>query len=115
MRLPTLLLISPLLLSCESRPETISYFKEVTGLGLCQGATVRNLNADAPDRSPGFDSMYIVLVEMPPICESAFRRATERRIGISCERGKRCAGNTAEGDFIEVQPIQAGFRVTHST
>jgi hypothetical protein len=115
MRLSALLLISPLLLSCESRPETISYFNEVTGLALCDGATVRNLNADSPDRSPGFDSIYIVLVKMPLVCESAFRRATERRIGTACERAERCAGNTVEGDFIEVQPLQAGFRVTHST
>ncbi|GGO97438.1 hypothetical protein GCM10011329_26300 [Stakelama pacifica] len=115
MRVSALPLISLLLLSCQGRPETISYFEKVTGVELCQGATVRNLNAESPDRSPGFDSIYVVLVKMPSSCRSAFQQAIERRIGAACEQGKRCAGNTTEGDFIEIQPTSAGFRVTQST
>ncbi|MFL6769218.1 MAG: hypothetical protein ACJ8FH_05555, partial [Sphingomicrobium sp.] len=70
--LPLLVL---LLASCGNRPETTEYFTSVTGVPLCPGATVRNVNADAPDRSPGFDSIYIVDVAMPEACKAPFAKA----------------------------------------
>ena len=112
-------LLLPLLLlpltSCDNRPETTEYFTSVTGLPLCSGASVRNLNADALDRSPGFDSVYIVDVAMPPSCKASFARAVGQRIGAQCEPSERCSGNSMDGDFYGFEPISAGFRVTYST
>jgi hypothetical protein len=104
-----------LLTSCTSRPETKDYFTKVTGLRLCEGATVRNVNADSPDRSPGFDSVYIVDVTMPASCRSSFLTAVGQRIGARCNEAKRCSGNANNGDFYSVEARLNGFRVTHST
>ena len=110
--LPLLVL---LLASCGNRPETTEYFTSVTGLPLCSGATVRNLNDRAPDRSPGFDSIYVVEVTMPASCKSSFAKAVGQRIGGRCKPSQRCSGNANDGDFYGVEPLPVGFRVTHST
>lgn len=110
--LPVLLL---LLSSCDERPETFAYFTKTTGLPLCSGASVRNVNSTAPDRSPGFDSIYIVEVSMPRTCKSSFLNAVGQRIGAQCDGSKRCSGNATNGDFYGIVPGGGGFRVTHST
>ena len=87
----------------------------MTGLPLCPGATVRNVNADAPDRSPGFDSIYIVDVAMPAACKAPFAKAVGQRIDAQCEPSEGCSGDAKDGDFYGVEPLPVGFRVTHST
>ena len=114
LRAPLPLLIL-LLASCSERPETAEYFTKVTSLPLCAGAPVHNVNADAPDRSPGFDSIYVVDVSMPPGCKVTFARAVEEQNGAECEASKGCSGNSNNGDFYRVEPLQAGFRVTYAT
>jgi hypothetical protein len=111
----TLLILCLFLASCGSRPETRDYFKQVTGLALCEGASVHNVNAHAPDRSPGFDSIYIVDVTMPAVCKASFVKAVAARIGGPCEPLKSCSGNSSTGQFLSVEPIRDGFRITHST
>jgi hypothetical protein len=103
------------LTSCGNRPETTEYFTSVTGLQLCPGASVRNVNADAPDRAAGFDSIYIVDVAMPPACTAPFARAVGQRIDAQCEPSKHCSGNAEDGDFYGIEPLPVGFRVIHST
>ena len=110
--LPTMCL---LLTSCSSRPETADYFTRVTGLPLCKGATVRNVNAAAADRSPGFDSIYIVEVTMPGACKASFVKALVAHIGTACEVSRGCSGNSSTGEFYEVHPLRGGFRITHSS
>ncbi len=109
------LILSVLLASCTGRPQTAEYFTKVTGLPLCTGGSVRNLNADAPDRSPGFDSIYVVEVTVPAKCQAAFLKAVGQRIGAVCTLTERCAGNSRNGEFYSIEPLQGGFRVTHST
>lgn len=104
-----------LLASCGNRPETAQYFTSVTSLPLCSGASVRNVNANDPGRSPGFDSIYIVDVAMPAACKAPFAKAVGQRIGAKCEPSERCSGNAKNGDFYGIEPLPAGFRVTHST
>lgn len=103
------------LVSCVDRPETSEYFTEITGLPLCAGSTVRNVNADDPGRSPGSDSIYIVDVTMPLACERNFRSAIERQIGVKCEAQARCSGRAKSGEFYSVAPLRKSVRVTHST
>ena len=111
-----LLLLSTLLLtSCDNRPATREYFTSVTGLPLCSGASVRNVNADAAGRSPGFDSIYIVDVTMPATCMARLAKAVGQRIGAQCKPSEHCSGNAKNGDFYGIEPIPVGFRVTHST
>jgi hypothetical protein len=110
--LPALLV---LLASCEERQETAAYFTKVTGLPLCSDASVRNVNSNAPDRSPGFDSVYIVEVSMPASCKGSFVNAVGQRIGAQCDRSAGCSGNAKNGDFYRIEPRAAGFRVTVST
>jgi hypothetical protein len=108
-------LLGLLLASCGNRPESTAYFTSVTGLTLCSGASVRNVNANAPDRSPGFDSIYVVDVTMPEPCIAPFAKAVGERIGARCEPSQGCSGNAKGGDFYSIEPHPAGFRVTHST
>lgn len=109
---PVLLLLLP---SCGERPETTAYFTKVTGLPLCPGAAVRNVNAHAPDRSPGFDSIYIADISMPATCRSSFLRAVGQRIGAQCDGSNGCSGSASNGEFFGIEPRGAGFRVTHAT
>jgi hypothetical protein len=104
-----------LLASCGSRPETRAYFKQVTAVPLCDGASVHNVNAHAPDRSPGFDSIYIVDVTMPAECKASFINAVAAQISKGCDPSQRCSGNSSTGQFLSVEPIRDGFRITHST
>ena len=104
-----------LLASCSSRPETTDYFTKVTGLPLCTGATIRNINADSPGRSPGFDSIYIVDVTMPATCKASFVKAVVDRIGAACEPLRGCSGNSSTGEYYGVQPSPDGFRITYAT
>jgi hypothetical protein len=104
-----------LLAACSTRPETPDYFRSVTGLPLCRGATVRNVNADSPDRSPGFDSIYIVDVAMPAACKPSFINAVAGRISAACDASHVCSGHASTGEFYGVEPLAGGFRVTHST
>jgi hypothetical protein len=110
-----LTLLSLLLASCSGRPATPEYFTKVTRVPLCSGASVRNLNADAPDRSPGFDSIYIVDVTIPAECEAAFYSAVAQQIGSSCDPASGCSGYSSNGDFYQVERHQNWLRVTHST
>ncbi len=103
------------LASCGYRPETTEYFTSVTGLSLCPGASVHNVNADASDRAPGFDSIYIVDVAMPETCKAPFAKTVGQRISAQCKPSERCYGNAKNGDFYGVEPLPVGFRVTHST
>ena len=112
---PMLLVLLVLLTSCGERQETAAYFTKATGLPLCSDASVRNVNANAPDRSPGFDSIYIVDVSMPVSCKSSFLEAVGQRIGAQCDGSKGCSGNAKDGDFYGIEPRAAGFRVAHST
>jgi len=112
MVLATLLLF---VTSCSDRPENPDYFTKVTGLRLCSGATIRNVNANAPDRSPGFDSIYIVDVTMPASCEGTFMKTVSDRIHSACDPAKICSGNASNGDFYQVQLIDGALRVIHST
>lgn len=111
----TLLVLSVLVVSCGGREETPEYFTKVTGLPLCKGTTVRNVNAQDPGHSPGFDSIYIVDVRMASACKPPFLKAVASRIGHACFPSSGCSGNSANGDFYAVKPLPAGFRVTHST
>jgi len=115
MRPLTLATLALCLASCSGRPETRRYFKQVTGLDLCEGASVRNVNAHAPDRSPGGDSIYIVDVTMPAACNAAFVKGVAAKMGQACELSRGCSGNSPSGEFLGIQPIRSGFRVTHST
>lgn len=108
-------LLALLLSSCSDRPGTAAYFTNVSGVPLCSGASVSNVNADAPDRSPGFDTIYIVEVSMPATCKGPFAKAVAQRIGAQCEPMEGCSGNAKNGDFYGVEPTSIGFRVTHST
>jgi hypothetical protein len=112
-----LAMLTLLLASCGGRPETKQYFTKVTELPLCESATVRNVNADAPDRSPGFDSIYIVDVMMPETeaCYGPFLTAVEARLNTPCAPIAGCSGISSNGEFYEVHTIRGGFRVTHST
>ena len=103
------------LVACGDRPETSEYFTKVTGLPLCDGSTVRNVNADDRGRSPGFDSIYIVDVTMPPACDAIFRNAIGRQIGVRCEARTHCSGRAKNGEFYNVEPLRNGVRVIHST
>lgn len=104
-----------LLQSCGERPETTTYFSQVTGLPLCSEASVRNVNARAPDRSTGFDSIYIVDVAMPAACKATFAKAVGQHIGAKCEPSDGCSGSAKNGDFYAIDPLPVGFRVTYST
>ena len=101
--------------SCSIRPETRDYFRKVTGVALCEGASVHNVNAHAPDRSPGSDSIYIVDVTMPAACKASFVKAVAARIVKECEPSRSCSGNSSTGQFLSMEPIRVGFRITHST
>jgi hypothetical protein len=107
--------LSLLSCACNSRPETPRYFSQVTGVSLCAGAQVRNLNADAPDRSPGFDSIYIVEVSLPTACRDGFFKEVSKRLHMRCDPSRSCSGVTGDGDFLRVEPLRRGFRITHST
>jgi hypothetical protein len=109
------MLLPLLLASCTGRPETAEYFTKVTGVPLCSGASVHNVNADAPHRSPGFDSIYVVDLSMAPECVTPFHDAVARRIGAPCQPDGGCSGIASNGDFYGVEPHQGGFRVTYST
>lgn len=104
-----------LLASCGKREETPNYFRHVTGIQLCPEASVRNVNAQAADRSPGFDSIYIVDVAMPGTCEPGFLRSVEQQIGVLCTPGAVCTGQAKNGAFLRVDRRPGGFRITHST
>ncbi len=112
---PAFLLLPLVLASCGGRPETVEYFTKVTGVPLCSGASVRNVNADAPYRSPGLDSIYIVNITMPAECEPHFFDAVAKSIGASCVPSSGCSGISADGGFFGVEPLQNRFRITHST
>ena len=110
--LPALLV---LLASCGERQETAAYFTKVTGLPLCSDASVRNVNSNASDRSPGFDSVYVVDLSMPPSCRWTFVKAVGQRIGAQCDWSASCSGNGKNGNFYKIEPRAGGFRVTYST
>jgi hypothetical protein len=104
-----------LLLASCGRPETPAYFKKVTRLPLCDEASVRNVNADAPDRSPGFDVIYIVDLKMTARCENQLLAAVAGQISATCNPLHMCSGNARNGDFYSVEPIKDGLRVTYAT
>ena len=64
--------------SCGSavREETPAYFDRVTGLKLCDGATVRNKN-DAATPDAGLGVVYIVSVKMSAACKADFLRQVD--------------------------------------
>ena len=99
--------------SC-SRPETPEYFTKVTGLPLCQAASIKNVNANDPARSPGFDSIYVVDVLGTDGCKAELIRAVEKRIGQQCIDGS-CSGLDSSRQFIGVIKVNNGLRVTYST
>src|SRR3954454_24936483 len=103
-----LALVILLLTSCSGRPETRAYFTKVTGLPLCKDATVHNVNAPPPDRSPSTDSVYVVEVTMPDseVCYGPFLGALESRIEAPCAPTMGCSGHSSSGEFYKVHMIR---------
>jgi hypothetical protein len=116
MRIALTSLVSLILLSgCTERPETKDYFYEATSIALCPGSSVRNVNEHSIDRSSGFDSIYIVDVQMPKACEGQFYRDVSKQLMEPCE-GAGCSGPTVAGGYLGVEPIAGNrIRVTSST
>jgi hypothetical protein len=102
------------LFGCNDRPETPDYFSEVTGLQICTGAKINNVNSKSHDRSPGFDSIYIVDLFLPPECEDRFFKNVSGRISKECTRESGCSGITPEGDHLSVDSSGDFIRVIHS-
>jgi len=89
--------VGSLLLSACGRPATPEYFANVTGIHICSSAKIANVNGRSPERSPGFDSVYIVDVFANPECRRELFSSVERRIGRPCNVGRSCGGNASSG------------------
>lgn len=67
-----------MLASCgySARQETPAYFNSVTGLKICDGATVRNRHTAETD-SAGIGVVYVVSLKMSAACETDFLRQVQ--------------------------------------
>lgn len=115
MRIAIFLVSIVTLCACTGSPETTEHFETITRLELCPGSEIRNVNAEAEDRSPGFDSVYIVDVMLPKHCVDKFYQQFSNRVSFQCNVGAQCSGNDSNGDFLGIEPNRRGFRVTYST
>jgi hypothetical protein len=113
LRKSALLIFTSLLVSC-SRPETPTYFSKVTGLRLCADAKVHNVNAQAPDMSPGFDSIYIVDVTGKDNCLGSLLAEVSFRIGKQCST-HLCSGNDRRGEFFSAERRGSAVRIIYGT
>ena len=102
------------LLGCERR-ETPEYLSEVSGLDICPPARVKNLNSDDPGRFPGFDTIHIAEVVLPPACVPQLNRSFLEATGVPCDSQVRCAENTRDGGFISIEYRDSSVVITHST
>ncbi len=102
-----------ILTGCQ-RAETPEYFEKITGLPLCSSASVTNINDTDPERSPGFDSIYIVDVRADAACRVQLIRSVEEVIAQKCGDGD-CSGLDADGQFIRLEKRGSTLRVTFST
>ena len=98
-----------------SRKETPQYFSHVTEIRVCSSATVKNVNASDPNRSPGFDSIYIVDIYLSDKCRNQLVREVEMRIHRGCAGLVVCSGNDDDGNFIRIDQRSRFVRLTYST
>lgn len=109
------IMLALLMAGCGTWPETTEYFQRVTGLSLCEGAQVKNLNAEDPARSPGFDSTYRVHVTMSAECTLQFIDQLKRKSNHRCSSISGCAFRFSDNSVIFVEMDKTGLIITHST
>lgn len=104
-----------LITACGSTPETPAYFEQVTSLDLCEKASVKNINADDPARSPGFDSIYRVRVAMDKKCVNDLVKQLRDKSSNQCQALEGCAFRMPDKTIIFVEIQQNGLILTQST
>lgn len=101
--------------SCGNRPETTNFAEKITGLDFCNQDRISNINANSPDRSPGFDFIYIIEITTNKQCLSSVVNQVSGKIHQNCSIVDRCSGNTSEGEFIGIQKVnQTHLILTYS-
>ena len=107
--------VTAALMSC-SRPESPEYFSDITGLKVCNDMRIINVNAHAENRSPGFDSVYIVKVYGTKNCLEMTYNSASLILEKKCNFNHVCSGVTKQGIFLSLEPQANGsLLVTHST
>jgi len=102
-----------ILASCSfsARQETPAYFNSVTGLKLCDTATVRNKHTSETD-SAGIGVVYVVSLKMSPACKTDFLRQVD-----AMRQKLRPKGSSSPRDdtWISVEDEGEELLVTYTT
>jgi hypothetical protein len=112
----TLAVLALLLSSCSARPDAKANFTKITGIPLCKGATVRNVEAGVDDQSLG-SHVYIADVRMPhsEMCNGRLFGGFMKRIGGGrCAPTMGCSGHSPEGEFYRLDMVPGGWRIAYS-
>ena len=93
--------------SCSSptRPETPDYFRELTGLQLCEEAGIRNRVTGPYDYEADFT--YSVALKLDEECRTAFRAELFRLYKVDCDWSSVCNFMDDQNWYFEIsRPIR---------
>jgi hypothetical protein len=111
-----LAVLALLLSSCSARPDAKANFTKVTGIPLCEGATVHNVRAGAAGGSLG-PHVYIADVRMPDseVCNGMLFGGFMKRVGgRPCAPTMGCSGRSPAGEFYRLDMVPGGWRISYS-
>lgn len=98
------LIITVMIPSCSSeRPETVAYFKDLTGLSICKTANLKNQKYGESDYRSDFT--YLVKIYMNSDCKSKFYQEVLREFKTDCSEFKNCQ---FESQYVYYEIVNQG-------
>ncbi len=112
-RYAALAMVAGLVPGCSGRPETPAYFTEVTGLQLCDGAKVRNV--EAPDQANvGTGFIYTADLTLDETCRDDLLRQLEEAKSRIASGAAKPADPPSEGETMSAEVDGNKVRFTYT-
>ncbi len=100
--------------ACSTRPETREYFLDVTGIELCESASIKNVHSDQSQSQIGTGFIYMVDISMNAQCQHRLFEDLKRRRVEPAGNGDSGQGAPGPGETMAAERMNGKIRFTYT-
>ncbi len=100
--------------ACNTRPETREYFLDVTGIELCENASIKNVRSDQHQSQIGIGFIYMVDISMNEQCQHRLFQDLKRRRVEPAGNGNSGQGAPGPGETMAAERMNGKIRFTYT-